>query len=136
MSDVRTYLSRLKSEENQTLGVIHVYNEIVEIYSCYTLELPWLNNQRNISCIPKGEYKMIKHNSPKFGSCLWIQNVPNRDEILIHKGNYYKDTMGCVLVGNNISDINGDGFRDVINSGTALSDLLSMLPNESKIILS
>lgn len=30
---------------------------------------------------------------------LWLQNVPGFDAILIHVGNYERDTKGCLLVG-------------------------------------
>lgn len=44
------------------------YNEI----RLKTLELPFLDNQQNISCIPNGEYVMVKHKSPKFGNCFKV----------------------------------------------------------------
>ena len=31
---------------------------------------------------------------------LLVQDVPNRDWILFHRGNTAKDTSGCILVGN------------------------------------
>ncbi len=33
---------------------------------CKTIELPWLENQRRISCIPEGTYVIKKRYSPKF----------------------------------------------------------------------
>ena len=26
---------------------------------CFTIELPWLHNQHNISCIPEGRYELL-----------------------------------------------------------------------------
>lgn len=64
-----------------------------------TLELPWLDNQASISCIPTGNYTCKRHISPRFGETFQILNVPNRDDILIHWGNTVKDTKGCILLG-------------------------------------
>lgn len=64
-----------------------------------TLELPWKGNKHFISCIPEGVYEWEKHVSPKHGRTIWIKDVPNRSEILIHPGNLPEDSEGCILVG-------------------------------------
>lgn len=69
----------------------------------YTLELPWRENQTDISSIPAGVYNVISHNSADHPNTFEITNVPNRRAILIHTGNYPKDFKGCVGVGMNIS---------------------------------
>lgn len=38
----------------------------------YTLELPWRNNQRNISCISHGEYSFQTYHSQRLGKCFKI----------------------------------------------------------------
>jgi hypothetical protein len=64
---------------------------------CYTIELPWLNNQQRVSCIPEGEYVLQKRFSPKFKWHLHLRNVPGRDLILIHPANdAKKELMGCI----------------------------------------
>ncbi|WP_369765319.1 DUF5675 family protein [Flavobacterium sp. WC2429] len=64
---------------------------------CYTIELPWLENQRRISCIPEGEYVLQKRFSPKFKWHLHLRNVPGRDFILIHPANdAKKELLGCI----------------------------------------
>lgn len=73
------------------------------MFKGYTLERPWLFNQADISCIKKGDYKAIKHNSPKHGWCIKLLNVEDRTEILIHIGNYLHNTLGCILVGEYIT---------------------------------
>ena len=52
-----------------------------------------------------------------------------RSLILIHIGNYYTQTNGCVLVGKAIADINDDGNMDVTNSKDTLQKLLKVAPN-------
>ena len=65
-----------------------------------TLELPWRDNQRGISCIPEGTYKCELAPSPSRGySVYWLQNVPGRQDVQIHIGNFPKDIRGCILVG-------------------------------------
>lgn len=103
------------------------------IFDFYTLELPWKDNQKRISCIPEGQYKWIKHESPKFGSSLWVQDVPGRSEILMHVGNFTKDTLGCILPGDGILDINGDGILDVTNSRKTMKTILEKVSNSGEI---
>ena len=85
--------------ENSTIGELFINGERF----CDTLEKPWLNNQRNISCIPAGQYK-VRLRLPRESATrdylhLLVQDVPNRDYILFHIGNTAKDTSGCILVG-------------------------------------
>ncbi|WP_018343943.1 DUF5675 family protein [Cytophaga aurantiaca] len=64
---------------------------------CHTIELPWLNNQRNISCIPEGVYKLQKRFVEKFQWHLGLYKVPNRQLILIHPANNAKlQLRGCI----------------------------------------
>ena len=82
-------LERNNHTDKQVTGRMFVYNDSNElILSLYTLELAWKDNERRVSCIPAMIYNVIKHKSPKFGDSFWIQNVPDRSEILIHIGNY------------------------------------------------
>ena len=104
-------------------------------FTCCTLELPYVNNERNISCIPTGNYCVSKRNSPKYGDHFIIKDVPGRSYILIHHGNYHTDIRGCVLVGSAFKDINLDGQTDVINSKGTMKKLLDILPNEFDLII-
>ncbi len=70
----------------------------------YTLELPWLDNQTNVSCIPQGIYNVSPYSSAKYPNVFEICSVPNRTAILIHIGNYTKDTRGCILVGLGVNE--------------------------------
>jgi hypothetical protein len=89
-------LQRLSSNDICTLGVIkdEKNNPFMD-----TLELPWLNNQHNISCIPTGIYNCARTIHPKHGEVFQVMDVPDRNDILIHVGNFPKDTNGCILVG-------------------------------------
>lgn len=55
------------------------------------------------TCIPYGTYQVIVSYSPKFKRELpEVLNVPNFTGIRIHRGNYTKDTLGCILVGEKV----------------------------------
>ena len=88
-----------------------------------TLELPWLNNQPFVSCISPGTYKAVKTYSNTFGWCIHILYAQNRYGILIHAGNFYTNTKGCILVGNHFSYINADNQIDISNSKESLKIL-------------
>lgn len=122
-------LRRISDSGKQTLGHLTLPNG--KIY--HTLELPWRNNEKQVSCIPKGIYKVQKRNSPKYGAHFHILDVPNRSFILIHHGNYFTDILGCVLVGTGLKDLNGDGQLDVTNSRTAMQQLNAALPDNFSI---
>ena len=86
--------------EKSTIGRLFINGESF----CDTLENPWIDNQRSISCIPKGNYKvrlrLARESATRDYLHLLVQDVPNRDWILFHIGNTAKDTSGCILVGN------------------------------------
>ena len=37
-------------------------------FICFTIELPWRENRRNVSCIPEGRYELQPRISKKFGN--------------------------------------------------------------------
>jgi hypothetical protein len=68
--------------------------------SVFTLELPWRDNQPNLSCVPEGTYRTVLAFSNRYGKIMpRLLNIPGRDGILIHPGNTPHDTLGCILVG-------------------------------------
>ena len=121
-------LHRFSKEQKQTIGKL-VYND----FECYTLELPYKNNMRNISCIPVGLYDVERRYSTKYKYHFHVINVPDRSLILIHHGNFNYQTRGCILVGSDIADINADGDVDVINSKETMRFLLKVLPEKFRL---
>jgi len=114
-------LTREKGSAKQTLGTLVAKNG-QSTFTCKTLELPWLQNAKNISCIPVGTYTVKWTKSWLFGKYTYqIMNVKNRSGIRIHVGNYYSDINGCIIVGNAFKDINKDNILDVINSKNTLT---------------
>ena len=104
--------------EESTIGRLFINGELF----CDTLENPWKDNQRNISCIPDGEYnvrlRLPRESASRDYIHLLVKNVPQRDWILFHRGNTAKDTSGCILVGQ------GSKHNAVQNSRLAM-DLLT-----------
>ena len=102
-------------------------------YQCLTLELPDLQNRINISCIPEGEYPYEIYESPKHGTVLLLKDVPGRTYIEVHAGNFTRQILGCILVGDAIKWIDADEILDVANSKNTLSKVLAIAPNTGTI---
>ena len=85
--------------DNSISGELFLNDE----FMCDTLENPNLNNVKNISCIPEGQYSVrlrtARESATRDYLHLLVQDVPNRDYILFHIGNSARDTSGCILVG-------------------------------------
>lgn len=82
-------------------------------FSGYTLEPPRRDPPNKPRAIPCGTYDVTWAFSPKHNRFVpLVENVPDFTGIEIHIGNYPKDTLGCLLVGN----VRG---RDLIQQSTA-----------------
>lgn len=67
------------------------------ILICNTIELPWKQNEKKVSCIPEGRYSIRKRHSDKFKWHLEVMNVENRKFILIHPANNaLLELNGCI----------------------------------------
>ena len=79
--------------QDGTNGVIFLAQEKI----CSTIELPWRNNEKRVSCIPEGRYALKKRFSQKLKSHILLTDVPDRDLILIHPANdALKELKGCI----------------------------------------
>lgn len=118
--------------KDQTPGKLLVYSALEFLYICNTLELPYRDNVRNISCIPAGTYQVNKVDNAKRGKHFRLISVPHRSAILIHAGNFASglrpDTLGCILPGRYFQDINNDIHLDICESRKVLSELWKILP--------
>jgi len=132
---MKTILTRYHFTKNQTIGLLNIFDGSGLLFTCFILELSFLDNQVRKSCIPTGTYVLKKRISPKFGLSFILENVVDRSYILIHSGNYHTHTKGCLLTGNKLVDINNDGLLDVVNSKDTLDEMLQILPDESKITI-
>ena len=100
----------------------------VEGQEFHFLERPWVNNERNVSCIPAGEYlvKFLPRSASGRYKEVWhLQNVQGRSGVLIHCGNVVAHSRGCLLIGRRRGWI--DGEAAVLNSRTALVEFNSIM---------
>lgn len=90
---------------------------------CHTIELPWLNNVKRLSCIPTGRYKLEERHYPKNGVQIGISHVLQREAILIHAANdAMKELMGCIAP---VTTLTGEGKG--IESREALAELKALV---------
>ena len=122
-NQINLLLIRNTFTEESTIGDFFLNGERM----CDTLENPYINNERRISCIPEGEYKVrlrtARESATRDYLHLLVQDVPNRKWILLHRGNYASDTNGCVLVGL------GTQHNKVNNSRLAMDLLMKEIIN-------
>lgn len=124
-------LFRLQRSDQGTEGML-----VVDDFNCKTLELPWRNNQPQISCIPAGEYNVEIRLSNKYGRIYWVRKVPDRTYILIHSGNFAGDiskgfkshVMGCILLGKKRGFLGGQVA--VLNSRITVRDFMETMDYE------
>lgn len=95
-------MSRFESSDQGTFSTFKCKE-----FSCFIVERPWADNKQNESCIPAGLYECKWQRSPKFGWCYEVTKVPNRGRILIHPGNYYWHSHGCLLTASKLGYLNG-----------------------------
>jgi len=96
---------------------------------CHSLELPWCDNQVGLSCIPEGNYQVIKRRSEKFGDVLAIKYVRGRSGVLFHPGNTVEDSRGCILPGLDVY------YEGVLHSKIAMRRLLEFVPNSCDLVI-
>lgn len=117
-----------------TFGILTVDGE-----SFYTVEQDWENNEPFKSCIPNGEYKLLPHDSPKYGSCFIIENEAlnvskykkdgvKRYGCLIHPANKASQLQGCVAPGVSIGML--DNELAVLGSRKAFNIIKTLLNSD------
>lgn len=120
------YLKRKEFNKKETLGEMFFEDKKIAV----TLEPPRKDNKPRMSCIPTGNYRVVRRYSNKYGNHFHITGVKGRSYVLIHKLNYYYNTLGCVGVGKTFSDLNKDGLKDITESDKTMKTLLAILPSE------
>lgn len=93
----------------------------------YCVELPYKDNIPDHSCIPEGQYIVERDHTGKH-QFYRFKHVEGRTNIEIHKGNFTKDSLGCLLPNMYLKD--GRGF----NSEQACNKLLAWF-GESSFVL-
>jgi hypothetical protein len=122
------HLDRTEHLPDRTLGTLRVYDAggVLRLDG-WALEPPWRGNRIGESCIPCGLYDVRRRWSRRYREHLIVLGTAPRSLILLHVGNYPRDTRGCILPGLGRVDIDGDGRDEVVSSRKAFERILRYL---------
>jgi len=139
---MRLVLTREPASWDCSLGVLDV-----DDLKLVTMERPWVpsttckGGAKGISCVPKGIYKLVRHDSPKHPKTWALVNHdldvvhyegddkdPDEDRAtcLIHPANFATQLQGCIAPGTRVVKIE-TGFM-VVKSREAMDLLRAKLP--------
>jgi hypothetical protein len=112
----------------------------------HTGELPWRDNQENISRIPAGMYLCKYRPNGKHGECYELQEVPDRTVVQVHIGNWCgdeslgwkSDVLGCIILGLGRDRLIPPTYKyeqEAVNgSGKAIEQFLKFMVQEDFIL--
>lgn len=125
---MKLVLTRSYETGKETVGKMELFSDdnIFEL-KLFTIELPWRENKVGYSRIMAGNYIVERRWSIKYGWHLHVLGVSGRSYILIHSGNYFTQTRGCILVGTALGRLGNDDEIDLLNSRVALKALLRLV---------
>jgi len=144
--DKEIYLKLLKENPNSTISILTIDNS----NTCFVLEDGYNKVKiKGQTRIPSGRYRLmfrkegthhIKYEKmyPWHKGMIELQDVPNYKYILIHIGNYVKDTEGCLLVGKNYQLNLKTGSYEVLGSTltyTKIAHLLTDLMEDNRVFI-
>jgi len=136
---MRLELKRIARKKDYTIGKIYANGR----YICDTIEDAdrGLNDNMDLkeiqakkvygeTAIPTGIYRIKITYSPKYKKQMpLVEDVKGFEGIRIHSGNTAKDSLGCIIVGEN--KVKGK----VINSRATYNKLFDLIKNEKDIYL-
>lgn len=117
---MKMVIKRTSYNEDGTFGLFYIDG----VFHSYTLEPEDKNNQKDISCIPKGVYTCKRVRSPKFGNTFMVMDVPNRSAILFHSGTTEIDSRGCIILGDVVGHDEKNNKIGVFGSKMAIKRFL------------
>ena len=127
---------RSGANQHQTIGTGLIFDNLGRmLFEFRTIEMPFLNNKVGISCIPSGNYKVEKRQSDRFGSHFHVKDVAGRSMILIHLGNYHRNTSGCILVGSEHKYLDNDNCLDLTDSLLTMKKLVEIMPTNFELTI-
>jgi hypothetical protein len=128
----RVVLERKTYLADRTLGWLNVFDGPIRLYRRPCLELPWKDNENDVSCVPAGEFPLHKEASAAFHMDLWeLKLVPARGECKVHGANYPHELRGCIAPGMIHADLDKDGKLDVGRSKVALTEFHKAMGDET-----
>jgi hypothetical protein len=140
-------LSRSTGDGERTSGDLRLWlgagDKGVQVAAFATIERPWIKNPAGpggmprVSCVPVGTYTIIPHHSVNFPNTYALVNpelgvyyqpgdIPagqawGRSAILMHVGNRVRDVIGCIAVGKEHGELQGEPA--VLRSTLAMREL-------------
>lgn len=120
-------LTRFYHGTDRTIGRLEYAGK-----SWWTIECPWLANKPSKSCIPEGDYRLERYDSPRFGARTWqVTPVDGRSHIAVHAANYANQLEGCIALGNALYR-NLEGVED---SRTEVDEFYSLTESEDTLLI-
>lgn len=114
---IKAILQRFETGDQGTFG-----HFVIGKKSWFSGELPWENNEANVSCIPTGTYNCVWSYSPKFRKNTYHVHVPGRTVIEIHPSNF----MGS----------HAKGFLCQLNGCIALGEKFGIMEKQKAVLVS
>ncbi len=121
-------------------GELEILNKDTIEFQCFTVELPWRDNTRRVSCIPQDVYtcQRAMYNAGGYET-FEVMNVPDRSEIKIHIANVPSDLAGCVGLGKSFGWVkrqyavlrSGETFREFMKAMEGI-DTITLIILEEK----
>lgn len=129
MSEETHLLLEREYHAGGTNGSIYIDGQFV----CHTIELPWRDNQRRISCIPEGRYRLHKRNTARFGDHIYVAEVEGRSAILFHPANNAAtELQGCIAPVTNITG-HGRGTQSQLAMSLLRSIVYGHIDSKKKV---
>lgn len=99
-----------------------------------SIELPWKDNQHDISCIPEGEYICTPYTSPTKipPNVFLLQNTAPRTSVEIHVANFASDLKACIAPGLDFAIIlnkHSNKVEAAVSSSSAALEKLKVITN-------
>lgn len=86
--------------------------QVTPAWECWSMEAPWRDNERFISCIPAGLYHLERHQGGKYrdtwaivgnGVAHWETPDCDRYTCVLHAAKFARHLKGCVSFGLSLS---------------------------------
>ena len=127
-----TQLVLTRSTANTLLDAVPGEITLDGHHLCWSMELPWRDNQHDVSCIPPGVYALAPHFREIGGlPSLALEHVPGRAGILIHVANWPEQINGCIAVGTDHYSINNH-FK-LVRCAKAMGAVLAAKPTSIEV---
>lgn len=138
MSDALAHLTLTRLEQNDFASYGHLCDGEGKQLGV-TLELPWRENARDVSCVPAGTYTIKRRWSNKHKRELFcLENVPHRSDCEIHVANLPEDLLGCAGLGEafgHVEKANGHTGYGILKSEAALDHFMALMAGRDDALL-